>query len=256
MLVPGSNRRIFTIDRHIGVVSIEAVAIGRTECIFIWCRALQRRLLLELLLMAASWHPKRRPTHALIDETSGAQSLRRCAFRIFFCTQTNAMSFLRVKYLNLSLSRFHAISFQALASQIGSLLHAYTCYGALRPFGSSILISGVDPTTKEHELYMSDPSGTTLVYIGSFEFTCVLHSSPSCFHEALLRVRDRQGRYCCADRSFPLVAGLEYASLEQLQFVINIECDSLQRRDRKRENDATNLRRVSPGFSKDVRSQL
>ena len=41
MLVPGSNRRIFTIDRHIGVVSIEAVAIGRTECIFIWCRALQ-----------------------------------------------------------------------------------------------------------------------------------------------------------------------------------------------------------------------
>ena len=90
----------------------------------------------------------------------------------FFCTQTNSMSFLRVKYLNLSLLRFHAISFQALASQIGSLLHAYTCYGALRPFGSSILISGVDPTTKEHELYMSDPSGTTLVYIGSFEFTC------------------------------------------------------------------------------------
>ena len=42
-------------------------------------------------------------------------------------------------------------------------MHAYTCYGALRPFGSSILISGVDPTTKQHELYMSDPSGTTLV---------------------------------------------------------------------------------------------
>jgi len=107
MLVPGSNRRIFTIDRHIGVAVTGIAADGRK------------------LASEAKAH---------------ARTYRR-----------NFGS---------------PIPPKALASQIGSLLHAYTCYGALRPFGSSILISGVDPTTKEHELYMSDPSGTTLRYFG------------------------------------------------------------------------------------------
>lgn len=107
MLVPGSNRRIFTIDRHLGVAVTGIAADGR-------------KLAAEAKAHARTY-----------KQNFGSP-----------------------------------IPPKVLANQIGSLLHAYTCYGALRPFGSSILIAGVDPITKQHELYMSDPSGQTLRYFG------------------------------------------------------------------------------------------
>lgn len=53
-----------------------------------------------------------------------------------------------------------------LSGQIGGLVHAYTCYGAYRPFGVSMLIAGYDDVKEEYELHNVSPSGVSLKYFG------------------------------------------------------------------------------------------
>lgn len=53
-----------------------------------------------------------------------------------------------------------------LASRVGMFVHYYTTHGALRPFGSAMLIAGFDADLKTHELYMVEPSGLTYRYFG------------------------------------------------------------------------------------------
>jgi 20S proteasome alpha/beta subunit len=48
---------------------------------------------------------------------------------------------------------------QTLAERMAEFMHLYTEYWYVRPFGSSIMIAGVDLETKEHELYMAEPTG-------------------------------------------------------------------------------------------------
>lgn len=53
-----------------------------------------------------------------------------------------------------------------LANRLGMYVHYYTTHGALRPFGSAMLIAGYDADLKTHELYMVEPSGLTYRYFG------------------------------------------------------------------------------------------
>lgn len=46
-----------------------------------------------------------------------------------------------------------------LAERMAQLLHVYTCYWHLRPFGAGAIICGYDIETKEHELYMAETTG-------------------------------------------------------------------------------------------------
>jgi 20S proteasome subunit alpha 7 len=55
------------------------------------------------------------------------------------------------------------ITGQLLCDRISSVVHMYTCYWHLRPFGSSILIASHD-LQKGPELFMIDPSGTSWGY--------------------------------------------------------------------------------------------
>lgn len=61
----------------------------------------------------------------------------------------------------------------ALADRMGSLMHIFTSYWYLRPFGASIIMAGYDAEKKEPELYMSDPAGLSLVR--GFGCTLCLH---------------------------------------------------------------------------------
>jgi 20S proteasome alpha/beta subunit len=42
-------------------------------------------------------------------------------------------------------------------------MHLFTAYGQARPFGSSIILAGLDQETKKHELYMAEPTGEVFV---------------------------------------------------------------------------------------------
>lgn len=50
-----------------------------------------------------------------------------------------------------------------LSDRMGSFMHLFTLYGSYRPVGSSVLLAGYSPETKECELYMSEPTGLALV---------------------------------------------------------------------------------------------
>ena len=55
---------------------------------------------------------------------------------------------------------------QLLADKMGSFIHYFTLYYSLRPFGASMVIAGVDPETKQHEMYQIGPSGVGFKFFG------------------------------------------------------------------------------------------
>lgn len=107
LLMPGSNRRIFTIDEHLGIAVSGFGADGRK----------------------------------LANEARHAAR----GYRSNFGSPSPTKS---------------------LATRMGGLMHAYTCYGALRPFGSSFILAGYDETTNKTALYMGSPDGICLKYFG------------------------------------------------------------------------------------------
>jgi 20S proteasome subunit alpha 7 len=54
-----------------------------------------------------------------------------------------------------------------LAERLGMFMHMYTLYGSVRPFGCSVLLGHVDPTTKEPSLFSLEPSGLVFKYQGN-----------------------------------------------------------------------------------------
>jgi 20S proteasome subunit alpha 7 len=62
---------------------------------------------------------------------------------------------------------------RTLAERLGGMMHAYTCYWYLRPFGASILVAGADPdaaamgTPVPVELWLAEPSGDVARYFGA-----------------------------------------------------------------------------------------
>ena len=53
-----------------------------------------------------------------------------------------------------------------LADRLGHYLHAYTTYGANRPYGVSVLVAGYDERDKQAYLHMVEPSGSNFRYRG------------------------------------------------------------------------------------------
>jgi 20S proteasome subunit alpha 7 len=107
LLIPGSNRRVFTIDEHLGLAVSGFGADGRK----------------------------------LANEARHAAS----EYRRNFASPSTVKS---------------------LAERLGGLMHAYTCYGALRPFGCAFILAGYDEDLKKPSLYMSGPDGVCLKYYG------------------------------------------------------------------------------------------
>lgn len=107
LLMPGSNRRVLTIDQHVGMAVSGFGADGRK----------------------------------LANEARYAAG----QYRQNYGSPTPIKS---------------------LADRMGGLLHAYTCYGALRPFGAAFILAGYDEDTKKTSLWMAGPDGVCLKYYG------------------------------------------------------------------------------------------
>lgn len=60
----------------------------------------------------------------------------------------------------------HRIVPSILANRLGLIVHEYTLYGSVRPFGSTVIFAGYDDDLKTPELYMIEPSGLTRRYFG------------------------------------------------------------------------------------------
>jgi sugar phosphate isomerase/epimerase len=54
-----------------------------------------------------------------------------------------------------------------LAQQMADVMYSYTSYGAYRPFGASLLVSGQDLTTGAAELYLCEVDGSFFRYFGA-----------------------------------------------------------------------------------------
>ena len=106
LLMPGSNRRVFTIDEHLGMAVSGFGADGR-------------KIANEARYAARSY---------------------------------------RANWGSPSPTK-------ALAERLGGLLHAYTCYGALRPFGSAFILAGYDEDEEKASLWMAGPDGVCLKYV-------------------------------------------------------------------------------------------
>lgn len=57
-----------------------------------------------------------------------------------------------------------AVSPFVLSNRIASYVHYFTLHGALRPFGSTIMLGGYDEETSETKLYMIEPNGVSYSY--------------------------------------------------------------------------------------------
>ena len=60
----------------------------------------------------------------------------------------------------------HKIVPSILANRLGLYVHYFTLYGSLRPFGASSLMASYDEDLKTPELYMVEPSGVAMKYLG------------------------------------------------------------------------------------------
>jgi len=58
-----------------------------------------------------------------------------------------------------------AIPPQVLSDRMGSFMHLFTLYSSYRPVGSSILLAGYAPETKDFELYVAEPTGLAMVRV-------------------------------------------------------------------------------------------
>ena len=53
-----------------------------------------------------------------------------------------------------------------LTSRLSLFVHYFTIHGSLRPFGAAAILGTYDKDTKNHELYMVEPSGQSFRYFG------------------------------------------------------------------------------------------
>lgn len=55
---------------------------------------------------------------------------------------------------------------RVLAERIAMYVHAYTQYGSVRPFGATVILAAMDPTTGKPNLYSIEPTGTVTKNFG------------------------------------------------------------------------------------------
>lgn len=107
MLVPGSNRSVFGIDKHAGVVVTGYAADGR-----------------QIVNRAREEAQSYKDTYG------------------------------------------HLVVPSVLANRLALYVHYFTIYSSLRPFGSTAIVAAYDNDIEEAQLYMVEPSGSTLRFFG------------------------------------------------------------------------------------------
>ena len=136
LLMPGANRRIQTIDRHIGLVRSRMSNFD--PC------SQPHRLALDSWQMDAI-SPTERGTRPLtIVTTIASQHLLR-----FFTLASFAIVHISLPHV------------QALSDRLSLYVQAYTLYSSVRPFGCSTIVGGIDKDGPS--IYVIEPSGVFYV---------------------------------------------------------------------------------------------
>lgn len=143
--------RIFQIEYASKAVENAGTALG-VRCKDGIVLAVEKPLVSKMLLPSSS-----RRIHT-IDEHSGL------AFTGFVSDARQIMNRARQDALGYAKNYGTKIPPAVLAERLASYVHYFTLHGALRPFGSSILLASYDPDAKRHELHMIEPSGVTYEY--------------------------------------------------------------------------------------------
>jgi 20S proteasome subunit alpha 7 len=139
LLMPGANRRIQTIDRHIGLV--------RSRMLYFDPCSLPYRPALDSWQMDAISPTERETRPLTIVTTITSQHLSR-----FFPLAPLAIVHISLPHV------------QALSDRLSLYVQAYTLYSSVRPFGCSTILGGVDKYGPS--IYVIEPSGVFYVRIG------------------------------------------------------------------------------------------
>lgn len=127
LLVPGSNKRIFTVDYHAGIASAGLIADGK--------------------------HLAGRAREEAINFRDTYRYRSPIKVRRVSCLTDPCVDCLADQ-----------ISSQALTERLALYVQAYTLYSSVRPFGISSVLGGVDEDGPQ--LYMIEPSGVYWGYNG------------------------------------------------------------------------------------------
>jgi len=139
LLVPAANRRIQTIDRHVGLVRSR---IHHRDPPLTASQASSG-------LLADGRHLANRAR----DEAGNYRDNYREPSPVKVCLVLSAIDHVSPLYM-----------MQALADRLGLYVQAYTLYSSVRPFGCCTILGGVDKDGPS--IYVIEPSGVFYVRIG------------------------------------------------------------------------------------------
>ena len=140
LLVPAANRRVQTIDRHIGLVRSRMYHCDHCSQ--------------SLRLAPDSWP---------MDDTSPIErETRPRTIATIIASRHLLRSIALVLSAHCPISPLYTI--QALADRLSLYVQAYTLYSSVRPFGCSTILGGVDKDGPS--IYVIEPSGVFYVRMG------------------------------------------------------------------------------------------
>jgi 20S proteasome subunit alpha 7 len=145
--------RIFQIEYASKAVESAGTALG-VRCSDGIVMAVEKPLPSKMMLSSSS-----RRIHT-VDAHSGV------AFTGFVSDARQIMNRAREEAGNYNASYGTKIPPALLAQRIASYVHYFTLHGSLRPFGATIILASYDPSTKQHELHMIEPSGVSYEFFG------------------------------------------------------------------------------------------
>lgn len=173
LLMPESNRRIQTVDKHIGLV---------------------RRIPVSAISYCSNASRIRHPQDTLLtgDISLVVREMRRRA--------TARTTELHQHFRSATISRvcidiFHTErALQYVVDRVGLYVQAYTLYSSVRPFGCSTILGAVDKTGPS--LFVIEPSGVSYVRC----FLCTQFDEPDAHFSGLSRGSCGEGSPTCQDR--------------------------------------------------------
>lgn len=193
-----SNKRIFTVDRHIGLVCANMHRVYTVQCEVM-------SVPLSIQSVAGLIADARQVVGRARDEAAN--------YRFTYAQPIPLKVGLLVSELFIAMFTVCPPPLQHLVDRVSGFMHVYTLYSAVRPFGCSIMFGSYGPDGPA--LYMADPSGVAWVSHLPLSTEQLLYST--LLYCTVLYCTVLQGYYGCAVGKAKQAAKTE---IEKLQVCI------------------------------------